>query len=143
MDIDIRQYAPLIGEFYVSSFTPVFIEDNYPLMRMAVAEYEKRFVVQLGDDGLENWGIRQGDYLIFRHQGWPTEHGQLCFIQMGDDAILRIIPDMWAPEVDLLAANDKYEPISTHRNQFVVTGVCYGVKRQDSEIEIIEPEKEF
>jgi SOS-response transcriptional repressor LexA len=140
MNIDIRQCAPLIGEFYVSTPTPVFIADNFPLLRLRTIEYTQRFAVKLGDDGLENWGIRQGDYLIFRNQGWPTEHGQLCFIQFGNDAILRIIPDMWAPEIDLLAANDKYEPISTHRNQFIVTGVCYGVKRQDSDIEIIYPD---
>ncbi|WP_018132111.1 LexA family protein [Effusibacillus pohliae] len=138
--MDLRMLAPIVGEFYTAAPTPFFPQDEYPFLKLSTIDYAQRFAVILGDDGLENWGIRRGDYLLFRRQGWPTEHRQLCFIHFGDEAILRIIPDMWASEIELLAANDEYPPISTHRNQFVVTGVCCGIRRPDDEIEIVYPE---
>jgi SOS-response transcriptional repressor LexA len=140
LQLDLREYAPYIGEFYATTTTTLFPVSVYPLMKMRSLDVAARFVVRLGDDGLENWGFRPGDYLIFRHQGWPTGHMQLCFIQFGDDAILRIIPDMWSADIELITANDKYEPIRTHRNQFIVTGVCYGILRYDEDIEMIEPD---
>lgn len=134
--MNLNTFAPIIGELYTATFTTLFPKDNYPMLKLNSTETLGRFVVKLGDDGLENYGIQQGDYLIFRYQGWPNSNSQLCFVQFGDDAILRIIPDILAAEIDLITANDKYSMISTHRNQFIVTGVCYEIKRKDTDMAI-------
>ncbi|MFC4768690.1 LexA family protein [Effusibacillus consociatus] len=135
--MNLKYYVPIAGEYYTKKAIPFYPEENYPLLKLSTMDLQDRFAVIIGDDGLQNWGVRPGDYLLFRRQGWPTEHGQLCFIHFGEEVILRIIPDLWNPEVDLVAANDDYPPISTHRNQFIVSGVCYGIKRQDDDLEIL------
>ncbi|HEU4962268.1 MAG TPA: S24 family peptidase [Bacilli bacterium] len=129
--MNLTTFAPMIGELFTTHSTTMYLQDAYPMIQLNDPDPMGRFVVQLGDDGLVNWGIGQGDYLVFRNQGWPNADRQLCFIQFGDEAILRIIPDLRATEIELVTANDNYAAISTHRNQFIVTGVCYDVLRAE------------
>ncbi|PWI56760.1 hypothetical protein BM613_12090 [Sulfoacidibacillus thermotolerans] len=88
-----------------------------------------RFAVRLCDHGFEGLGFSSGDYLIFAHSGWPTKEGAVCFLRIGQEAIVRRIEDVFAMEPLLSVTGDRAPSIRLHRNEFIVQGQLVGVIR--------------
>ena len=120
---------PMVGSVFTREWSDPLIEAHSPRLRVEGASMRQRFAVQLCDDGLESLDIHDGDYLVFAQAGWPTVEESVCFVQQGDEAIVRIMQGVYDSEPMLVVTGDRYADIVLHRNQFIVNGQLVGVIR--------------
>lgn len=122
--------VPMIGGVYSSTLITNFLDSDVPRALVTGSSLRQRFVGQMMDDGLDGLDIREGDYLVFAQSGWPTSEGAVCYVQVGDDSIVRIMRDIYATEPTLCATGGRYPDITKHRNDFIVNGQLVGVIRE-------------
>ena len=121
---------PMVGSVFTRNWSDPLIDDRYPRLHVEGSCVRQRFAVQLCDDGLESLDIHDGDYLVFAQVGWPTTEEAVCFVQQGDEAIVRIMQGIYDTEPTLTATGDRCADIILHRNQFIVNGQLVGVIRR-------------
>jgi|GEM_PF-5766719 len=87
----------------------------------------KRFGVLIEDDGMDTFGLCPGDYAVFREQRWPNMECQIILATFGDEATIRLLEGIYETEPTLRVAGDKIEPITPHRNDFIILGILDGI----------------
>ncbi|WP_018130971.1 LexA family protein [Effusibacillus pohliae] len=123
--------TPYVGE--VPSLTTTLLEpkEDYPLLRVSTFDFNRRYAVQITDQGLDGFGIHPGDYLIFREQRWPTSEAQICLVTFGDEVTIRILEYIYNSEVTLRVTGDQIPPLELAPTDFAVIGVLTGVVKQE------------
>ena len=121
---------PMVGSVFTREWSNPLIEVHYPRLRVEGSSMRQRFAIQLCDDGLESLDIHDGDYLVFAQAGWPTIEETVCFVQQGDEAIVRVMQGVYDSEPSLVVTGDRKAVIVLHRNQFIVNGQLVGVIRR-------------
>lgn len=98
-----------------------------------------RFAIQIGDDGLDSFGLQVEDWAVFRGQRWPTKECQVCLISMGDEVTLRVMENVNSEEVVLRVSGEKIPSLELATSEFSVIGVLDGVVRKESVV-LTQPE---
>lgn len=91
----------------------------------------RRFAVEVGDDGLDSFGLQQGDYALFREQRWPNNECQVCLVTFGDAVTMRVVERINNPEVILRVSGEKVPALELAPTDFCIIGVLDGVIRQE------------
>lgn len=126
-----RFHIPTFGLVYALTSTFLEIPSNPPdLVVKSYAPY-RRFAVAIGDDGLDSFGLLQGDYAIFREQRWPNNECQVCLVTMGDEVTMRILEGIFNPVVTLRVSGEKVPSLELATTDFVVIGVLDRVIRRE------------
>ena len=73
----------------------------------------------------QSGGLAQGD-----DWGCYVREKSVCFVQQGDEAIVRVMQGIYDSEPTLTTTGDRYTDIILHRNQFIVNGQLVGVIRR-------------
>lgn len=111
------------------------------LLTKSYAPY-KRFGVQVGDAGMDTFGLEEGDYAVFREQHWPNDECQIVLVAFGEEGTIRLMENIYASEPTLRVAGDKIPEITPHRNDFIVLGVLDGVIKREF-ARLAQPEEVF
>jgi len=85
----------------------------------------------LTEDGLDTFGLKTGDYAIFREQRWPTHDCSVCLVRFGDEVTIRIVEYINNPEVTLRVSGEKILTLELAPTDFTVIGVLDGVIREE------------
>lgn len=117
---------PFLGDVFTEKTTTLFVDDDPRCLLVHGSSLYPRFAVKILDDGLEGLNIHPYDYLIFSQTGWPQSEGELCFIRIGDEVIVRSIYGLFDTEPLLGTVGDRYTAFRTHRNDFIVQGRLIG-----------------
>lgn len=105
--------------------------ENAPdLVVKSYAPY-RRFAVEIGDDGLDTFGLLEGDYAVFREQRWPNNECQVCLVTLGDEVTMRVIERIDNPEVMLRVSGEKVPTLELAPTDFSIIGVLDGVIRKE------------
>lgn len=105
--------------------------ENAPNLVVKSCVPYRRFAVQVGDDGLDSFGLLQGDYAVFREQPWPNRECQVCLVTSGDEVTMRVLENIFNPIVTLRVSGDKIVTLDLARTDFSVVGVLDGVIRKE------------
>jgi SOS-response transcriptional repressor LexA len=141
--MDKPQYVAFMGS--VPSLSTTFLEQIENPPDLVVKSYApfRRFAVQIADDGMDSFGIEQGDFLIFREQRWPTDEGQICLVTFGDEVSIRILEYIYNPEVTLRVPGEKIPSLELAPTDFCVIGVLNGVIKEEFAELIYHEEEDF
>lgn len=124
-------HIPTFGVVPALSSASLEAPENAPdLVVKSYAPY-RRFAVQVGDEGLDSFGLQQGDYAVFREQRWPDNECQVCLVTSGDEVTLRVLENIHNPFVTLRVSGEKIPSLELAPGDFSVIGVLDGVIRQE------------
>jgi len=137
-------HIPTFGLVYALTSTLLEVPSNPPdLIVKSYAPY-RRFAVAIGDDGLDSFGLLQGDYAVFREQRWPNNECQVCLVTMGDEVTMRILEGIFNPVVTLRVSGEKVPSLELATTDFTVIGVLDGViRREFSVLEYLETQEAY
>jgi len=132
-------HIPTYGTVTALELTTLDPPVNAPeLVVTSYAPYQ-RFAIQIGDEGLDSFGLQPGDWAVFRGQRWPSKECQVCLITMGDEVTLRVMENIHNSEVVLRVSGEKIPSSELAPTEFSVIGVLDGVIRQEFAV-LIQPE---
>jgi hypothetical protein len=139
---DMEKYAhiPIMGT--VPSLTTILLEsfENPPELLVKSHALYRRFAIEVGDNGLDTFGLQLGDYAVFREQRWPTHECSACLITFGDEVTMRVLEYINNPEVTLRVSGEKISNLELAPTDFQVIGVLDGIiKKEFAVIETPEP----
>ncbi|MFB5192703.1 hypothetical protein [Alicyclobacillus fastidiosus] len=87
----------------------------------------QRFAVQVADDGLDSFGLKQGNYAVFREARWPDRECQVCLVRFGDEVTIRLVEGINSTMVTLRVSSDRIPPLELEPTDFSVVGILDGV----------------
>ena len=134
-----ENFVPIIGPIPALD-TAVWQEDDTrrELVVKSWAPYQ-RFAVEIGDDGLDSFGLRGGNYGVFRAARWPDRECQVCLIRFGDEVTVRLVEGINSTMVTLRVSGDRIAPLELEPTDFSIVGILDGVI--DTEFaHIVEPQ---
>lgn len=143
MEMDRYRFGIYGGEFYTKETTMAPEMDQSPLVQLPNVDMSTRFVVRLGDDGLDALGLNEGDYLVFKQQRWPTQEETVCICVIGDEVIIRQVCGILQHDVTLSVPRDLYPPIELTPQDFHVMGALVNILDRDKEPKMISQEDAY
>ncbi|KPV41988.1 hypothetical protein [Alicyclobacillus ferrooxydans] len=122
-----ENFIPIIGPI-PSLDTVVWQEDDTKreLVVKSWAPYQ-RFAVEIGDSGLDSFGLTQGNFGVFRSARWPDRECQVCLVRFGDEVTIRLIEGINATMVTLRVSGDRIPPLELEPTDFSIVGILDGV----------------
>ncbi len=120
---------PVLGR--VAAGQPILAEENWSgslELKDMFGQTEQLFALQVRGDSMIDAGILPGDYVIVQKQ--ETAHaGEIVVASLGDEATVKYYQPR-KDRVELVAANEKYEPIVVNEDSdFRILGTVRGVVR--------------
>jgi repressor LexA len=120
---------PILGR--VAAGQPILAEQNYEgTLDTAVlfGDPKSIFALRVRGDSMIDAGILEGDYVIVQHQD-RANAGEIIVALLDDEATVKYFQPKRG-HYELVAANDKYEPIVvTPESSFGIIGIVKGVIR--------------
>ncbi|WDL96368.1 hypothetical protein [Alicyclobacillus sp. ALC3] len=123
--------VPLIGP--VPSLETVFLGDQQAKDSLTVKSWApyNRFAVQIADNGLDSFGLREGNYAIFREARWPDRECQICLVRFAEEVTVRLVEGIRSDLVNLRVSGDRIPPVELAPTDFSVVGILDGVIFQE------------
>ncbi len=120
---------PILGR--VAAGQPILAEENFE-GRLDTAEAfgdpSALFALRVKGDSMIDAGIHENDYVVVRHQD-RANAGQIVVALVDEEATVKYYQPR-RDRIELVAANDKYDPIVVERGQaFRILGIVKGVMR--------------
>ncbi len=120
---------PVLGR--VAAGQPILAEENMSgtlEMEGLFGETDNLFALQVRGDSMIDAGILEGDYVIVRKQE-QARAGEIVVALLEDEATVKYFQPRRG-HVELVAANEKYEPIIVGRDEALrILGIVRGVVR--------------
>lgn len=133
-------HIPTFGVVPILVSASLDAPENAPdLVVKSYAPY-RRFAIQIGDNGLDSFGLQQGDYAVFREQSWPNNECQVCLVTSGDEVTVRVLENILNPMVTLRISGDRIAAVELAPTDFNVIGVLDGIVRQEFAV-LTSPER--
>jgi len=90
-------HIPTVGAAYALTSVLLEVPENAPTLLVKSYAPYRRFAVIIGDNGLDSFGLQEGDYAVFREQRWPNTECQVCLVTRGDEVSMRVIEGIFNP----------------------------------------------
>jgi len=124
-------HIPLMGSVGALEANVMDSPPNPLMLRVSAHAFSRRYAVVVADNGLESFGLRIGDYAIFREQRWPTHECSVCLVRFGDEVTIRILEYLNNPEVVLRVSAEQIPALELAPTDFSVIGVLDGTIREE------------
>lgn len=134
-----KRYIPIVGDGYTKDFFEVNLDDEslagQPLLE--VEPYHDAVIAfQLGDDGLSNWHIPEGSYLLFSSSA-DTYKDQVLLVRQESKYIIRVGSHIDPVQAFLTVPNGLYPPLNLNSENIRIIGVMSAFILPRDDIRII------
>lgn len=122
-----ENFLPIIGP--VPALEAIEWQDGDTQRELVVKSWApyQRFAVEIGDNGLDSFGLREGNYGVFRAARWPDRECQVCLVRFGEEVTVRLVEGINATMVTLRVSGDRIEPLELEPTDFSIVGILDGV----------------
>lgn len=122
-----ENYISIIGP--IPSLDVVYLGEQDSKRDLLVKSWSPypRFAAEIGDDGLGSFGLRHGNFGVFREARWPDRECQVCLVRFGDEVTIRLVEGIRATMVTLRVSGDRIPPLEMEPTYFSVVGILDGV----------------
>lgn len=131
-----KKLIPLTGYGYSKKFFEVDFDDcaidQQPQLEVE-AYHTATIAFQLDDDGLSDWGIIRGSFLLFSPSA-DTYRDQVLLMRQEDQYILRVGSHIDPLEAILTVPGDKYPPLHLNSENIRIVAVMNGFILPNDEI---------
>jgi SOS-response transcriptional repressor LexA len=130
---------PIVGVGYTENFFEVDFEDEMQWDKYIVLDpyHTAMYAIELGDDGLSEQGIYQGDYLLFQNYFHDSVRDKLVLIRSEEKYIMRQATNVTPDTSIFTVPGDIYPPIELMSENIRIIGVEVGFIKQHDNLEII------
>lgn len=136
-------HIPIYG--HVGALDTAYLEtpsDAPDLVVKSIVPY-RRFAICIADDGLDSFGLHEGNYAVFREARWPDRECQVCLVRFGDEVTIRLVEGINATMVTLRVSGDKIPPVELEPTDFSIMGLLDGVIFEEFALIAPKEEQEF
>jgi repressor LexA len=121
---------PILGR--VAAGQPILAEESFEGsldLQDMFGDPSGMFALRVRGDSMVDAGIQPNDYVIVRQQE-RAQSGEIVVGLLGDEATVKYYRPQPGGRIELVAANEKYQPILVdERSEFRILGVVRGVIR--------------
>jgi hypothetical protein len=138
-----KKLVPIVGEGYTEEFFDVTISDDELMYKPHIELDGSHFAImafQLDDEGLSDWNLNKGDYLLFSSSS-ESVRDKIILVRSEERLIIRQARNI-TPDVSILSTpGDVYPSITIPSENIRIIGVMSGFIKPYDGLNIVRPEE--